>query len=322
MATRTTTKAKTKTTKTKKPATRSAAAAAKTKKATTKKTVTRKTATTKAATKPAAVRSAGATKKVVAAKPGKFDVDSLRKIHLLSALAFAVLAVLAVVLMTPTMLTYTLGYLAPDELASRAGTVFAPASQAFMDVDLRWMLAGILVASAALPLLYATRWRNEYLAALGKRFVPWRWLDAGVTGALMVMVVAHLSGIQELFTLKVVGGTVLLAAGLAWLAERQAQAAANSVRPALWLSIGAALLPWLLIAAYAVNTYVYGFVRSPWYVYALYAAVLGGLVLLAKNRRDWLARAKDYARTERNYWLINLATKAAFAIILILGLQQ
>jgi hypothetical protein len=84
------------------------------------------------------------------------------------------------------------------------------------------------------------------------------------------------------------------------------------------------VLPWLLIAVSALTTYMYGLVRSPWYVYALYAVTLVGFGGLAFNQRQHYRRANQwkYEVVERNYVLINLAVKAAFALILLAGLRR
>lgn len=224
--------------------------------------------------------------------------------------------------MNASSYSLTLGHLAKDNLASTTHTVFAPALQSVYDVEARWLVVIVLLLSAVLPLLYLTKLKVRYAAYLnGTRMQPFRWMDIAVTGALMTEIAALLSGVSDIPTLKLIAGVVVVAAALGLIAERQNNAAAKPVRSAYLIGIFTALLPWLLIAAYATATIVYGMVRSPWYVYALYAALLAGLALQARNQRMAL-RGANYLIVERNYIAISLLTKAAFAIILITGLAK
>jgi len=235
---------------------------------------------------------------------------------------FVLLALVAGYFMNTTSYSLTLGHLAQDDLASRTHTVFAPAIQSVYDVEARWLVVAVLLLSAILPVLYLTRLKDRYAQYVNTtRMLPFRWIDLAVTGALMTEIAALLSGVSDVPTLKLIAGVVVVAAVLGLIAERQNNAVAKPVRSAYITGIVTAVLPWLLIAAYAVATVVYGMVRSPWYVYALYAALLAGLALQARNQRMSL-RGANYLVVERNYVAISILTKAAFAIILIAGLAK
>jgi hypothetical protein len=318
----TTTKAKTKTAKT-----TTRAAAARTTRKTTKAAVAKPTRT-KAAK---AVKSTKVTKTTKAApvKTAKVSrvkslTSRLRSLNLASAALFAALAVAAGLLMTNASSPVSVGYSTRDELRSASTTVFAPASQNVADVEYRWIVVAVLAVSVVLPLLYATKLRNRYEAAVAGNVVPWRWIDLAVTSALMVETVALFSGVTDLMTLKLAGALMAVTCFLGWLSERRKAAGAVGFAPYIG-SIFTGVMPWILIGGYAVATWVYGLVRYPWYVYALMAVVLGGFTLLAvnqlmqlKDRRKWA----DYAFVERNYLTINLLVKTLFAAVLILGLQQ
>jgi hypothetical protein len=315
MATRqTTTKAKTKTSP-KASKARPRTAAAKTTRNTSK---TAKPSKKAVATKKTAAKAVAATKTVSA-------LARLRTLNLISLLAFALLAALAIILMRDTSAGLHVGYLTRDELASDGGTAFGYAIQPLLSIELRWLVAAVMALSAILPFLYGTRLRRSYEAALDRKMVPWRWLDLGVTGALMVSTVALLSGIHDIFVLKLVAGLAIVTAALKWLSERQNSAVQRPVWGSYLTAVFAGTLPWLLIGSYAVFTWVYGLVRYPWYVYALIGAVLGGFTLVALNQLLQLkarGRWADYSFVERNYLVINFVMKAAFAAILIVGLQR
>lgn len=296
-------------------ATKKTSTKAKTKTTKAKSKSTKKTGVAKQAkaTTPKVTAKAAVAKK---AKPS-VTVQKLGGLHMLSAGLFLLLAVLAGVLMSNVSYQLTVGHIARDELA---GGTLVPAVQAVYDVELRWLVVTALVLSAVMPVLYLTNLRERYTSFVkNTRMQPMRWIDFAVTGAFIVSVVALLSGVSDLPTLKLVGGLVVATGILGLIAERQNNTTAKPVRIAYLTSLLTGFLPWLLITTYAVATVIYA-AYAPWYIYALYAAVLGGYVLHVRNQHLALYRpTSNYLMVERNYVVVNLLLKSAFAVILIAG---
>lgn len=304
--------------------------------ATTKKSSSGKTKTAK---KPVtkATKSATTTKKSVSTKSVKLPSaksvsvprligsrTKVRELHFITVALNVGLAVAAGFVMSTRAYQLVTGLLSKDELASRTTTVFAPAIHSVYDLELRWALVAILALASVTSLLVLTKFKHQYQASLTNRIHTWRWIDMAVVGALMVEVIALLSGVQDIMTLKLIGGVVAVSSLLAWLAERQNSGNQKPARALYILSVITALLPWGLIGSYAIATYIYGMVRSPWYVYALYAVGVAGVVAVALNLRNQLLRNKagsNYETVERNYLVTNILTRTAFAVILILGLK-
>jgi hypothetical protein len=256
-------------------------------------------------------------------KPADFT-KQLRWLHISSAVVFTALAVAAGLLMKGVTFPLTIGYQAKDVLAESAGTVFAPATQSIFDIDLRWVLIAVLLLSVTGPLLYVTRLKAWYARAVQNESVPTRWLDLALTGALMVEVVALLSGVNNLFVLKAMAGAIVVTCALGWVAERQHALRDRGALSTYGISLLSGLLPWFVIVSAAVGTWVNGMVRSPWYVYALYAATFLGFSLIARlqwvhyrGKRQWT----NFAAVERDYFVGNFLMKTAFAVILIVGLK-
>lgn len=318
MATRnTTTKAKTNTVK--KPAARTRSAAA-------KPTRSAKTAkTTKPATKIVA-KKAPVTKATAAPKPKtrSLTAGTLRKMNFIKAAVFTALAVAAGMLMTAATYPLSVGYQAKDELLSlTAGkTAFVHGTQALHDLEIRWLLVGFLAIAALLSLLAATRWRAKYDASLVTGVSPLRWIGLGITSAIMVETIALLSGISDIFVLKIVAGLMLVTCTLGWIAEKRNRQAGRPVWSEYVVSLFVGSLPWLLIGGYAAATWVYGLIRYPWYVYALIGSTVLGFSLLAANQYKHIGGWKNNLVVERNYLLISFVTKVAFAAILILAFQK
>lgn len=290
----------------------------------------------KSATKPAKV-----TKQVVAAKAQKATkkpatlvkntsvkptkapmTKQLNMLLLLSGGLSLALAAAAGFLMNSSSYQLFTSLLTKDSLASKANTVFVPAIHAIYDIELRWVVVAILVLSAILPLLAATRYRKKYEASLITKVMPLRWIEMAVISGLMVEVVALINGVQDIMTLKLIGGVIVVSWLLGWLSERQNIAAARPSWGTYVVGVVIGFMPWVLIAVYAIGTYVYGMVRSPWYVYALYAAGLISFAAYALNGKRELRATQSYEVTERNYLRISILAKVAFAAILIGGLYK
>lgn len=236
-----------------------------------------------------------------------------------------ILAGLAVALMAPAVFPVTLSYLTRDALLSTDNTVFVPAERVQWDIDLRWVLVGLLVFGALYSLLLLTRWRGTYEKAQNGRIWFWRWVYLALSFALMVEMVAVLTGIYDVFTVKLLGALTGAGFALAWLSERQNEKSKQRVLSAYVLGAVSVLIPLKIIGWHALSTTVYGLVRLPWYVYAAQAAVALGTILIFVSL--WLSntrrrRSADYRVVERNYLTLTLLTQAAFAIVLIVGLAK
>lgn len=305
--------------------TRAKSKTTKSKTATTKTTSKAKTSSAKTA---AATKSKKVTKPAVAvkvAKPKKVravTLLTLRRIHIAALVLFLGLAVAAAFVMNESSFQLTIGHLARNDIMSTENTVFSSAVRAVYDVQLRYLVVATMLLSAVGPALYISKLEKRYSQYLQTtRLQPYRWVDFALTGALMTETVALLSGVNDIMVLKLVGGSVIVSAMLGLIAERQNNAAAKPVWSAYLTSLFSGVLPWFLIATSAVATVVYGNVRAPWYVYAAYAAVAGGFVLVARNEYAQYKRGQNYLAVERNYQMISLLSKVAFAAVLIAGLR-
>ena len=246
----------------------------------------------------------------------------LRKFNLFAAVVLAAAAGAAGSLMKLDSYTLGVGHATKDALLSVDRTVFAPAQTSMFDLRVVWVLAGIMAIAALLALLRATKLRAYERRGLDKGVMTWRWIDLGITGALMLELVALLSGMNDLASLNMVGLFVGLAAVLAWMAER-ANAAKSSSKAEFVVASIAGLIPFLAVAGYLLDTSFYGMIRLPWFIYAAYATLLIGYGLIARQLALVLkGKATVYLTAERNYARLGLLTKVAFAVIIIVGLMQ
>ncbi len=284
---------------------------------------TRKT-TTKAKTKTAAARTnkaktstkASTTKTTRTSKIVSFA--GLRKLHLLSVVVYALLLIAAVLVMNHNSVELTMAYLAKDTLLS--GNPLMAAGRHLIDVQVRWLVVSLLVASLVLPLLYLVRWERYYQTVLKRGIVPLRWVEMALTSLIMAETIALLSGLQDLVTIKLFGFVFVILAVMSSLKEKHQLADKTLVKYDQLVLNLTKLFVVLLIGLTAVSTIVYGITATGWYVYALYAGLIAAFIAYP------LAAGKNtgtrYNNTERNYLVLNLITRAGFAIILITGLMK
>lgn len=297
--------------------------------ATTTQSRTRsKTKTAKKSAKPVATKDV-TPKKVSAAKVssarrlgGEMTHHTLKQLHLVSGALFIVLAVLAGVLMQSHYYEMTLGFMTSDALLSSDGTVFAPAIRVIYNLDLKWMIAGIMVVSALFSLVRATRRHHLEVKGCNNKSLPSRWLDYGVTFGLLTAASFVLAGMQDVVALRLTAALFGTSAIFSWLAERGV-AEKGHYQGAHLAALLAGFLPWLGVIVYTIATPIFGSVRAPWYVYAATAAVFIGVFLFEINKgRQITGQAKNYLNVERNYVVIDFVTKVSWAVVLIAGLQK
>lgn len=247
------------------------------------------------------------------------------RIHYWHSIAFVITAIVASFLMGQTSYQLTLGHLAKDELMSQKSAVLVSGSHSVFDIQVSTIVIALMLLSTIVPGLYMTRLQKQYANGLKKKVMPWRWLDMAVTTAIMVETIAILSGVQDIMTLKIIGGLMAITCLLGWLGEKAMTDGKKLIRPIFITSIITGSLPWLLIAVGAVATPFYAAARAPWYIYALYISSLGSFSLIALNQWRYYGKVrqwKDYMFVERNYLFITDAAKLLFAAILIVGLRK
>lgn len=290
--------------------------------ATTKKSTKAKTKTTKAK-KPTAARAKQAStvkaKVATSTKPSGVNTLLLRRLHIISIGVFGVLTVLAVLFMNSSSVQVVINHLSQDTLSESQALL--PAVSHLYDIQLRWLVTATLVVSMVLPLLYLTKFEARYKLGLQNKLMPWRWVDIAVTGALMIEVVALLSGVNEVSALKLVGFMAVVMAISGWLAERENMSATKPIVATFWVGILTKIVLLSVVATVAIGTPVFGMVRASWYVYALYGILAVDVLAYTMNHYRQLL-GQDYVKSERNYLVYNLVGKSAFALILIFGLMK
>lgn len=266
-----TTKAKTKT----------AAAAKKT----TAKTAKKKTSTKvvkKSVKKPAAQQTKAAKSNVKT--KNKTPVAPMKKIHVFGALLTAVLAGLVIGYGNDLNVGFTTSYLVENTLTQDGSLL--PAIRELFQVNLSYIIAGLLIAAAVWRGLLATKLSETYENQVTKKFTSSNWLELSIFGSLSVAIVSAAVGVRDIMTLILIGGLVAAVAMLGYLTDRY-----NLIGKDTWFKKSiitkSLLLPWLAIGVSVWHSDLYGFVRFGAGTYSLLlASFVVYLSIAAIHRRQ------------------------------------
>jgi hypothetical protein len=248
----------------------------------------------------------------------KLNLKKVQLTYLVSAVAIIVLAVLSLTQMNHTGYDVVTNFLTSNPLASQTNTVFAQASRVMFSFEMRWALFALLVLCLLTPLTYIYQIWSKY-KKLDLRL--YRNIDSAVTAIFMFLLIAILSGAQDISLLVFSGSLIAIGYLLACRYIKNKQ----SDKSLMVISTVSLFLPWLMIASYALNSVFYGNVRSPWYVYVLYVVVLVKVAMLlvaghwakSKNANKVSETAQEVAPV-----VISLLIKVAFVVVLIVGLSK
>lgn len=290
----------------------------------TKTTVKAKTTTKKTVAKSAPVKVTPKVAETAATKNSKrvsTTTPLLNRVQVLLGIAFAGLAALAGFFMNNESAQVLLGHLTKDELASKSGAVLAPAAHVLYEVEFRWLLVAMLSVAAILALLRGTRYLAKEESVVANKVAPLRWVDYAVTSVFAFTVAGLLNGLQDVVALKIGAISLVVAAYLGWVYERENAATGKPAKSVYIASMVLTVVPVLALLVTMFATWMYGMVRSPWYAYA--AAAVFVLSVLITTRMQWRNKAVlNYVLLDRGYNRLAVLTKVAFAAILIAGLYK
>ncbi len=288
---------------------------------------TKKPATKAASTNKQTEKVKSESVKAVATAPKeKLSVASLQAWNKWVAFLYLLQAVALIVAGKAASLPVTINYLTKDTFVSKPDQdpVLALATRHLFDVNLLYLLAGILVLAAIVHAVYATSYQSRYEKELQAEVNRLRWAGYGVISSGVAVVVGLLVGVYDislLFTFVVL--TILASlAGLAIEVYGQRRS-----RRRLIYTIGgvAALGPWVAVIGTLVSANVYGSGNIPAYVYSTVGSVLVLHVVLlgmisAKYKKN--TQKTDYLRTERAYSVLLFVLLTAVTWQIFVGLLR
>lgn len=296
----------------------------------------KKAVTSKKTKKPAA-KAASANKgtkkvtsenvKTVAATPKeRLSIASLHAWNKWVAFLYILQAIALVVAGKAASLPVTINYLTKDTFVSKPDEdpVLALATRHLFDINLLYLLAGILVLAAIVHVVYATSYRSRYEKELQAEVNRLRWAGYGVISSGVAVVIALLVGVYDISLLFAFVALTILAS-LSGLAIEVYGQGKNRRRLIYTIGAVAALTPWVAVIGTFVSANVYGSGNIPAYVYstvgsvfALHIVLLG--MMYGKYRKS--AQKTDYLRTERAYSVLLFVLLTAVTWQVFVGLLR
>lgn len=186
----------------------------------------------------------------------------------------------------------------------------------FFDLPYAPVIAVFLLLAAADHLLTATVARNWYERQLARGINPARWAEYSISASLMIVLIAMLPGITNLYALIGLFGVNAAMILFGWLMERENP----PDQPVSWWAFGfgciAGAVPWIAITTAIVVSEMEGEDGVPGFVYGIFVSLFVLFNCFALNQ--WLqyrkhGRFADYLYGEKVYLVLSLVAKSALA---------
>ncbi len=239
------------------------------------------------------------------------------------AAAFAVQAVVILILSATRLLPVTVSYPGLDTLQTQAQghTVLATGSQRLFDINLAFVVAAFLLIAAIAHGLLSTKLRAQYERELKRGVNTVRWLEYGISGGIMMAAIGLVIGVRDLVTLILMFGLTAVMYLLGWIMETQNQGAGRVNWLIYIIGCTAGALAWVVPTIYLISGAVYGY-AGPTYTYLVYGSMLVlfagfmiNLYMQSKKTGNWA----NYLYAERMYMLLSILTKTILAWLIFAG---
>lgn len=199
--------------------------------------------------------------------------------HAILAFVYAVQALVLLLLAKTYTIAVTTNYIAEDTLASSSAsnTVFASASRHFMDINIGYATAAVLLLAAITHLMLAVIrkrdvWSNSTIIRHGRRV---RWTGLTLSMAGIVVIVALFLGIRDIAALAAIKALIIAAGVVGYLADEHQ---VISRRILTFLAAVTVIVPVLILGLAAVHSGIYGQLSG--LAIGAVAVLLTGLLLL------------------------------------------
>jgi hypothetical protein len=198
-----------------------------------------------------------------------------------------------------------------------ATRTLVPAQRALFGLPIGPAVALFFLCSALAHFVVAFPARRRYEANLSRGQNPARWVEYSISSSIMMVVIATLSGIQEIGTLVAIFGVNAAMILFGWSME-----SANEGRTRIqWLHYVfgciAGAVPWVVIAiALGTAATAPGAAPIPGFVIAIFISLFIGFNVFAINmvlQYRKTGRWSDYLYGERAYMLFSLIAKSLLA---------
>jgi hypothetical protein len=199
----------------------------------------------------------------------------------------------------------------------QATQTLVPATRTLFDLPIGPMVALFFFLSAAAHGLVAFPARRWYERSLARGQNPARWIEYALSSSVMIVVIAELSGIQEIGTLLAIFGINAAMNLFGWSMEAGNEGRARTQWLHYVFGCIAGVVPWLVIAiALWTSATEPGAQPAPAFVYVIFVSLFISFNVFAFNmilQYRKTGRWADYLYGERVYMLLSLIAKTILA---------
>jgi hypothetical protein len=250
----------------------------------------------------------------------KITLESLKKWNLILVALYVIQGGAILLLSISHFFQISVLYVTKDTLQSQltGQTVIAPATHQLFIINLVGPVAAFLFIAAILHFLSATIWRNQYENWIKKNINPLRWLEYGLNGGIILIVIGLLAGIYDIASLLMLFAFAIMAALMGLFIEANTKSLQVKQLPK-WLDkcvvYIAFLIPWIIIGFYlkAADFYGSGTQVMLYVIYLLtlilFIAIFVNVYLMKAKKYNW----KDYLYTERWHFVLSFVAQSLLA---------
>lgn len=237
----------------------------------------------------------------------QIELINYSKLHLIFVIGYLLQAVLLLILSKNVLIPITTNYLAYDPLLSSGGqVVHSVGTSRLFDINLAWLLAGMLIVSAIGHIMFMTIYKKQYMLKLKKGDSITRWVAYGVVSSFIVITLAILSGINDISSLLLMLAVSLFAGVFGYINEVLVRGGKVLARFVPLSAIKAIIIPWFVIVIYVFSTFVYGGNSINAFVYYIYLTVIllqGSFIYMLKKQYSKQGKWKDLIYTEKIFFI-------------------
>jgi hypothetical protein len=228
---------------------------------------------------------------------------------------FQGLIILAISLVAAELVTTPVvsSYLAFDSVTE----TLVPAERTLFDLPIGPAVALFFFLSAGAHALLAWPARGWYERRLGEHIAPARWMEYALSSGVMIVIIAALSGIQEIGTLVAIFGANAAMNLFGWSMESANQGREKTQWNHYVFGVIAGVVPWLVIgiALWSASSEP-GASGVPTFVYVIFISLFLSFNVFAVTmilQYGKIGRWRDYLVGEKSYMLLSLTAKTLLA---------
>ena len=198
-----------------------------------------------------------------------------------------------------------------------ATETLVPAERTLFDLPIGPAVALFFFLSAGAHALLAWPARGWYQRKLGEHIAPARWIEYALSSSVMIVIIAALSGIQEIGTLVALFGINAAMNLFGWSMESANQGREKTQWNHYVFGVIAGIVPWIVIAiALWSASSEPGAASVPTFVYVIFISLFLSFNVFAITmilQYGKVGRWRDYLVGEKSYMLLSLFAKTLLA---------